>query len=100
MFNKEKAESIKRQHDKYIEKTYGKLEIYDNDQYREKRIEKQLCKYCFYMTGDGWAGQAFTSVKCECCGKDMSFATTDTDDFCIDCAKKFEVCKHCGQIMD
>lgn len=100
MFDKKKAEDTKKWHDKHIEKTYGKLYVYNDDPYREKRKEKQLCKYCFYMTGDSWAGQAFSDTKCEYCEKEMTFATTDTDSFCIECARKLNVCKHCGQVMD
>ena len=100
MFDKSKAENKKKLHDRFVEKEYGKLGGYSDDSQKDIRKEKQLCKYCFYIMIDGWSGQAFTNCNCENCEKEMTFATTDTDNFCIECAKKLNVCKHCGQIMD
>jgi hypothetical protein len=73
---------------------------YDADPDKENRINKCLCRRCYYTCGDTWAGQAFTDSKCDGCGKEMTFATTDTDDYCEECAKKYNVCKHCSAAMD
>lgn len=78
----------------------SKVVLYDDDPNKEERLEKHLCKSCFYVYNSGWAGQAFTTVKCEDCDKEMTFGSTDTDNFCDDCAIKNNVCKHCGAEMD
>ena len=39
-------------------------------------------------------------MYCTNCGKKMIFPTTDTDAYCIECAKELGVCSHCGSEMD
>ena len=43
---------------------------------------------------------AFTYSKCKTCGKELVSANSDTDVYCISCAKENNVCKHCGAEMD
>lgn len=83
-----------------VEKTKKRMEEYDLDSNKKHRIELCECKFCTYINNSRIAGSAFTESKCTSCGKNMIFPSTDTDDYCIDCAKKLNVCKHCGSIMD
>lgn len=65
-----------------------------NDPKKNERLEKQECQYCFYSMRGG--GQAFTASKCEECEKEMLFSSTNMDKYCLECAKKNDICKHCG----
>ena len=86
-------------HDQMVEERRRAINSYDSDSGNEKRLEDQLCKYCYYM-GKGFAGMAITTVKCNKCGIEMTFPSTSTDKYCKDCAKELNVCKHCGAKMD
>lgn len=100
MFDKNDAELTKTIHDNSMARMAEKVAKYSKDPSEKERLEKNLCKYCMYSKFDSWAGQAFTNENCKECGKEMTFGTTDTDKYCDECAKKLNVCKHCGQIMD
>ena len=65
-----------------------------NDPLRKDRLNAQECKPCFYESR--LAGNSATATKCACCEKKMYFGSTDVDILCIDCAKKLDLCKHCG----
>lgn len=93
-----KFESDMKQY--YIRTRREELELYDNDPKKDARKQEQLCKYCYYVSRHGFAGQAFTDALCIDCGKQMTFTTTSTDRLCPDCAKKHNLCKHCGGYMD
>lgn len=83
-----------------VNKMKNKIKNYDEDSKIIKRKEKCECKYCTYINNDRIAGQAFTSSNCKGCNKKLDFPSTDTDEYCLDCAKKINVCKHCGSEMD
>lgn len=100
MFDKTHSDNMTYYRNSNIKKLKSKLVLFDNDPNKEERLEKHLCKSCFYVYNDGWGGQAMTSKNCEDCGKEMWFGSTNTDDFCDDCAVKNNVCKHCGAKMD
>jgi hypothetical protein len=70
-----------------------------NDPEKTKRLESQLCVYCFYKEG-GFAGQAFSTKKCEICEDPQTYSSTDTDDLCLACAKEHKLCKHCNSHID
>lgn len=99
-FDKTHSDNMTYYRNNQIRKLKSKLVLYDDDPNKEERLEKHLCKSCFYVYNDGWAGQAFTDKNCEDCGKEMIFSTTNTDSFCIECAKKNNVCKHCGGAIE
>ena len=65
-----------------------------NDSDKEARILKQRCKACHYFSR--MAGQAFTSQPCAACGTSQTYSSTNTDVLCMDCAKRHDLCKHCG----
>lgn len=62
------------------------------------RIIASECVVCFY--GSRMGGACFTSQRCGLCDKLMSFASTSTDNFCLECAAKNDLCKHCGGDID
>lgn len=94
------SEGIKDLHSREIDRQRKKLIKYDADDFKEKRLEKQICKYCFYIRADDIVMDAFTSSKCEECNKDLMFCNSNTDKYCLDCARKLRVCKHCGADID
>lgn len=67
---------------------------YNKDPEKEKRLEVMECVPCFY--GSRIGGAAMTSRECMSCGKDYLYSSTDTDVLCLKCAKKHDLCKHCG----
>jgi hypothetical protein len=85
---------------KNIQHMRNKLAAFDTDPKLEERKSKQLCKHCFFVNNNRIAGQSFTNHNCGLCRKVMTFSTTDTDKFCLECAKKLSVCKHCGAKID
>lgn len=88
-------------HHDAVEESRAAIKAYDEDKSRKYRIEEGLCKYCYYiMRGHTFAGQMITHTNCHECGKEMVFPTTMTDALCLECAKKLNLCKHCGATMD
>lgn len=100
MFDEKYAENRTDYNKKYVTNLKSKVVLYDDDPNIEERKAKHLCRVCFYMRSNSWAGQAFTDKNCEGCNVKMTFATTNTDSFCNTCAEKYGVCKHCGAKMD
>jgi hypothetical protein len=84
----------------HINEMNGKLTKYHTDLKWQDRINKHLCKHCFYINNDRLAGQAFTQSNCQLCNKEMLFPTTNTDYYCDECAIELNICKHCGARMD
>ena len=74
-----------------------KLNNYDNDNQKQTR---DTCRCCYYINCDRAAFQAFTTVNCRNCGKEMVFPTSHTDRLCPECANELNLCKHCGSSMD
>ena len=88
-------------HHDAVEEQRAAIRAYDEDKSRKYRLEEGLCKYCYYiMKGGTFAGQMITHANCHECGKEMVFPTTMTDVLCLECAKKLNLCKHCGATMD
>lgn len=88
-------------HHDAVEEQRAAIRAYDEDKSRKHRLEEGLCKYCYYiMRGGTFAGQMITHTNCHECGKEMVFPTTMTDALCLECAKKLNLCKHCGATMD
>lgn len=88
-------------HHDAVEESRAAIKAYDEDKSRKYRLEEGLCKYCYYiMRGHTFAGQMITHTNCHECGKEMVFPTTMTDALCLECAKKLNLCKHCGATMD
>ena len=85
---------------KYVEKMDKKIKAFMHDENREERLEKQLCKTCMYINNDIMVMDAFTHSFCKNCGKEMVFVNSDIDIFCPECAKKLNICKHCGSALD
>lgn len=85
---------------KRVEKMKKKISLFELDEDAVSRKKNCECKYCTYINSDRIAGQAFTHAICKTCGKEMIFPSTDTDLYCVECAKKMNICKHCGSEMD
>jgi hypothetical protein len=86
-------------HDHYVVNLKAKINQYDKDSIKEKRLSVQYCKYCFYIDSSG-AFQAFTEFACKNCNKSIMHPNSNVDKYCMDCAKKLDVCVHCGAVMD
>lgn len=65
------------------------------DPNKAERIAKSQCKSCFYVLGR-IGGAAMTQQPCACCGENQTYGSTNTDNLCLECAKKHQLCKHCG----
>ncbi len=75
------------------------IQLADNlkkDPDKGKRLEKQLCRVCFYTRGARIAGAAMTICPCGLCGTDQLYTSTATDVLCLTCARGAHLCKHCG----
>jgi len=60
-----------------------------------KRVKASECLVCFY--GSRIGGACCASQRCGLCDKEMS---TCTDNFCLECARQNDLCKHCGGDID
>lgn len=85
-----RTERAKRQVDSAIKRARS----LEQDSDRDERLRRHLCKACHYFTK--LAGQAITTQPCSCCGVQQTYASTDTDIVCAECAQEHEICKHCG----
>ena len=74
------------------------LELADDlrsDPSKKERKEQNLCLICFYQSR-GMHTNAFVTTDCKVCGKEMFFVNSDIDKIGLECAKKYQLCKHCG----
>lgn len=65
-----------------------------DDPDKTARLARQYCKPCHYE--ERLAGQAITKQPCASCGTPQTYSRTLTDDLCLQCAMKHELCKRCG----
>ena len=94
------AREIKISNNLRVLKMKNKLRAYELDNYKTERKEKNECMCCTYIDCDRIVMNAFTHSNCKECGHEMVFANSDIDKYCLDCAKKLNVCRHCGAEMD
>lgn len=64
------------------------------DDKKDIRQTEKLCIFCYYTSVI--AGDAFTNSKCFRCNIEMTFSSTSTDKYCLNCATIHNLCKHCG----
>ena len=83
-------------HNRHINKMKTQLESYSLDVCKELRKSECKCKYCYYIETGVISMSVMTKSNCASCGKSMMFASSNVDVLCEDCAKKFNLCKHCG----
>lgn len=72
---------------------------FEEDVKKEWRIKFQNCKFCTYLEGSLGAS-VLTNSTCAICGKPILNSSTNIDKLCIDCAKEYQLCAHCGGTMD
>lgn len=87
------------QHQMHLRSLKRMLERYKADSQKESRRKDFKCKYCTYINS-GIGGSAITISKCKICGQDVFNGSTDTDIYCQECAKKYNLCSHCGGNLD
>lgn len=80
------------------ERTREKLDKISNmilDSSENKSLE---CDYCFfkYPKEKRIGLRAMTTANCGCCDKEIQFTSTVIDVVCFDCAKRNNICVHCG----
>jgi hypothetical protein len=99
MFDKEKVNNRTRRSLSWAKHILKKAEAVEIDAKKEQRLRAQRCKTCFYID-DGIGGQAITRSKCDICEKEVINASTDVDYICEECAKEYNLCRHCGGSID
>jgi hypothetical protein len=65
---------------------------------RKQRLEVSECVMCH--TSGRVGGSMSTTVLCAFCDKELHFGSTCVDVCCLDCAKQYNLCKHCGSDID
>lgn len=63
---------------------------------KEKRLDAQACKWCFYFRGPTISGQGFTDWDCQYCSNTGTHSTTDVPYCCEECAEELALCRSCG----
>lgn len=66
---------------------------------KKERLSQSECLVCFYKKG-GLATNACVNTNCRSCNKEIWFGNSDTDELCINCAKKYKLCKACGSDLE
>lgn len=59
-----------------------------------------VCKKCYWEEKGMFSGQGFTDFTCQLCGKQDTWANTNTPKFCHECSKKLDMCQRCGGDLD
>lgn len=83
-----------------IESILERADRLKKDPEKKKRLSESLCKCCYYVDTMRVGGATITQIDCGICDKEMSFSNTCVDVICPECAKKHELCKHCGADID
>lgn len=83
----------------YVEEALRRADNIRLDSDMVERLSLQECKACFYVMGR-IGGAAVTTQPCACCGVNQSYGSTCTDALCLNCAKEYSLCKHCGGDLD
>lgn len=71
---------------------------FNTDPQKEIRKEYQICKKCQYS--HGFVGMMISKSNCKQCNKELISGNTNTDEYCIRCAKMLNKYTSCGQQMD
>ncbi len=82
-----------------VDSTIKLSEKLKTDPDKNTRKEKQQCQTCYYISGR-IGGSAMTTVECGVCDDIMMFSNTCVDTVCPKCAKKHNLCVHCGGDID
>jgi hypothetical protein len=72
----------------------------ESDANRDRRLQKQECKCCFYVFASRVGGAAITGQDCALCHESQTYASTNTNVVCMTCAKENSLCTHCGGDLD
>jgi predicted nucleic acid-binding Zn ribbon protein len=79
-----------------IESALIRAENIHSDNDKKNRLDKCLCKSCYYIFDRRMGGASITRRPCGICEKTMQFSNTATDVICPSCAKQNDMCKQCG----
>lgn len=58
-----------------------------------------ICRRCYWEEKGYLSGQGFTDFTCELCGKQDTWANTNTPRFCHECSKSLDMCQRCGNTL-
>ena len=93
------VQSTTAQRRRYREHIIKLAESFVRDKERNARLKSNECPSCYY-SDTRIGGAAMTTCNCGACNKEMMFGSTCVDVLCPDCAKKLQLCKHCGADVD
>ena len=96
---KRHQKDVKFNHNRHFLNIKKVVTDYEKDEKIEYRRKHQECKYCTYVDSK-IGGSAISVSQCCICGKDIFNGSTNVDYCCNECAKKYNICKHCGNNMD
>ena len=94
------AKEQEHRHTSIVNRYLKNINAYTEDKGQVERRKHFICKYCSYMNKDVVCQNAFVKTLCNSCNTELIFANSDIDLYCETCAKKYNICKHCGSIMD
>lgn len=96
---KEHIEKTNKKHWLATKAILRRAHDFEEDIQKERRIKFQNCKFCSYL--DSRIGcDMMTNSTCAICGKPVLNSSTNIDHLCIECAKEYNLCAHCGGTMD
>lgn len=79
-----------------IDSSVARAISYLVDPNKKDRIEKGLCKLCFY-SGSKISGAAMTKWNCRACLQNQGlYGCLAVPEVCDKCSKKYSLCKECG----
>lgn len=98
--DKSNSKYIQVTHNRKVESMRNQLYAYDQDADKTQRLLEQECKYCYYIVKNQIGLDILTDSICKECGIINTYQNSNTDNYCIKCAKEHNICKHCGSILD
>ena len=86
----------------YVHALIERAEAMKSDDDREIRLEEvSECVYCYVPYGPcRQGGTKTTHRECGLCSTILHSSDTSCDVLCIECARKNDLCKHCGGDVD
>lgn len=83
---------------RHVRDIAARLGRYEADAEKDVRLgdKKHLCRYCYYYATSRIGGSAVTSSECSLCDNTLHSGNTCIDLLCLECAKRNNLCQHCG----
>lgn len=95
MFNYEVIELATKRAKAQISKYLSTYDNFIHDKLKTERLRTHLCRACFYHIV-GFSNYYWKKNTCRKCKQEFTHRHPVVGMFCLDCAKKFGICRNCA----